>query len=128
MIVMIAVVSMAAACAREAKLTELQRVKAGALDLLILSPRDALRHGQDTFFIEFRNSTGSLADAGNVRATASMSMSGVPMLGTIDVKPTTVAGRYEADAELSMAGTWRLGVEWDGPAGKGSTSFSGSVQ
>ncbi|PYQ93539.1 MAG: hypothetical protein DMF96_29515, partial [Acidobacteria bacterium] len=37
-----------------AKLTELQRVKSGGLDIILLSPRDALQHGKDTFIIEFR--------------------------------------------------------------------------
>ena len=57
-----------------------------------------------------------------------MSMSGTPMMGTIDVARTDVAGRYAATSEFSMAGTWRLTIQWDGPAGQGSVTFPGSVQ
>lgn len=107
--------------------TELQRVKSGALDILLLSPHDALRHGTDTFNFEFRSS-GKLVDVGTVRATASMPMPGMAMFGSIDVTRTDVSGRYAATGRLEMAGTWRMTVEWDGPAGKGSVSFSETAQ
>jgi hypothetical protein len=29
---------------------------------------------------------------------------------------------------MSMAGTWRMPIEWDGPMGKGSVTFATSVQ
>jgi len=114
-------------CGR-ANLTELQKVKSGMLDVVLLSPRDGLRHGSDSFVIEFRSASGELTDVGTVRASASMSMSGTPMMGTINVARTEVAGRYAATSELSMAGTWRMTMQWDGPAGAGSVTFPGSVQ
>ena len=91
-----------------AKLTELQKVRSGMLDVVLLTPREALRHGKDDFVIEFRAADGKLVDVGDVRASASMSMSGVPMLGSIAVQRTDVPGRYRADGEFSMAGTWRV--------------------
>jgi hypothetical protein len=110
-------------------LTELQRVKSGVLDVVLLSPRDALRHGKDEFTIEFRAaSDGHLVDVGQVRGSATMQMAGTPMFGSLDVKRTNVAGRYAAGAEFSMAGTWRLSIDWDGPAGRSSVAFSGAVQ
>ena len=110
------------------KATELQKVKSGALDVVVLSPRDALKHGKDDFNLEFRSADGKLVDVGDVRATASMPMAGMPMFGSIAVQRTDVPGRYRASGEFPMAGTWRLGIEWDGPAGKGSVAFSGTVQ
>ena len=111
-----------------AHLNELQRVKSGTLDVVLLSPRDALRHGKDEFTIEFRASDGHLVDVGEARGGATMPMAGTPMFGSLDVKRTNVAGRYAATGEFSMAGTWRLSIEWDGPAGRGSVTFSGAVQ
>jgi hypothetical protein len=117
------------ACRGAAHVTELQRVRSGALDVVLLSPHEALRHGKDDFIIEFKNvSDGKLVNAGNVRVTASMPMPGMPMFGSIDVQRTGLVGRYRADGEFPMAGTWRMAVEWDGPIGKGSVTFSGSVQ
>ena len=110
-----------------AKLTELQRVKSGGLDIILLSPRDALQHGKDTFIIEFR-ANGNLVDVGTVRATASMPMPGMAMFGSVDIQRTDVAGRYVASGQFEMAGTWRMALEWEGSAGKGSLTFSERVQ
>ena len=125
--VILVVAAASMGCGR-ANMTELQRTRSGTLDVVLLSPRDALRHGRDTFVIEFRSTSGDLIDVGTVRGSASMSMSGTPMFGTADVSRTEVAGRYAATGEFSMAGTWRMTIQWDGPAGHGSVTFSGSVQ
>jgi len=109
-------------------LTELQRVKSGTLDVVLFSPRDALRHGKDEFTIEFRASDGHVVDVGEVRGGATMAMAGTPMFGGLDVKRTDVAGRYAATGDFSMAGTWRLSIEWNGPAGRGSVTFPAAVQ
>jgi hypothetical protein len=131
-VLLLAVVSWVAAsgCGRgSAPLPQLQSVKSGTLEVVLLSEHDAIRHGKDAFVIEFKSvSNGNLVDVGTVRASASMPMPGMPMFGSIDVQRTDVPGRYRAASDLSMAGTWRLNVEWDGTAGRGSVSFSGAVQ
>ena len=119
------------ACSRSgdpARLTELQQVKTGALIVGLMSSHDGLNRGKDTFFVEFRAaSDGHLVDVGAVRGSATMPMSGTPMFGSIDVMPTTVVGRYAASSEFSMAGRWRMTLQWDGPAGQGSVTFSATV-
>jgi hypothetical protein len=112
-----------------AHLTELQRVKSGTIDVVLLSPSDALHHGKDSFTIEFRStSDGRLVDVGDVRGSATMPMSGMPMFGAIDVKRTEVPGRYSADGQFDMAGTWRMTIQWQGPAEQGAVTFAGTVQ
>ena len=110
-----------------ANMTELQRLKSGSLDVVLLSHNEVLRKGKDTFTIEFR-SDGTLVNVGNVRVSANMSMPGMAMFGNIEVQPTNVPGRYTANSDFGMAGTWRMTVDWDGSAGRGSISFAGSVQ
>ena len=123
---------MAAGCGRAddaAELTELQQLRSGPLDVVLLSPRGVLRHGKDTFVIEFRSTSGgNLTDVGSVHGSANMPMPGMPMFGAIDVKRTNVAGRYAADGQFEMAGTWRMTIQWQGPAGQGSVTFAGAVQ
>ena len=110
-------------------MTELQRVSSGPVDVVLLSPRRALRHGTDTFTIEFRStSVGTLVDAGDVRVSANMPMPGMAMFGNVDVRRTAVAGRYAADARFDMAGTWRMTISWGGPGEQGSVSITGAVQ
>ena len=129
---MLVVAFTAAGCGRQdaaAKLTELQRLRSGTLDIVLLSRRDALRHGKDAFIIEFRSTPGgNVVDVGDVRASANMPMPGMPGFGDIDVKRTDVAGRYEANSDFEMEGTWRMTIQWKGPAGQGSVTFPASVQ
>ena len=105
-----------------------QRVQAGGLQIAILAPNGALRQGRNTFTIEFRDADGRLADVGSVRASANMPMPGMVMSSGLQVKATGVRGRYDATANFGMAGAWQMAIEWDGPAGKGSVSFEGTVQ
>jgi Cu(I)/Ag(I) efflux system membrane protein CusA/SilA len=106
-----------------------QSVRAGELDVVLLSPTGALRQGRNSFTIEFRRTgTGVLVDVGTVRASAGMPMPGMVMSGGLEVVPTGVRGRYAATAQFGMAGAWQMAVEWQGPAGRGSVNFQGGVQ
>lgn len=109
-------------------LQEVQRVKAGDMDLVLLSENGALNKGKDAFVIEFRKADGTLVDAGTVTTSANMPMPGMTMPGNVQVQRAEVPGRYRATADFGMAGTWPMRVEWDGPAGRGSVSFDGTVQ
>ena len=121
------------ACGPDAQpesLKELRRARSGSLDVVLLSPGDALRQGKDTFVVEFRSAVdGQLTHVGDVRANATMPMAGMaPMAGSIEVRSTETNGRYSGTTDLSMAGDWRIGLEWDGPAGRGSAVLSTSAQ
>jgi Cu(I)/Ag(I) efflux system membrane protein CusA/SilA len=107
----------------------IQTVRAGGLDVVLLSPTGALRQGRNSFTIEFRRTgTNTLVDAGAVGASAAMPMPGMVMSGALQVTPTGVSGRYDATAEFGMAGAWQMTIQWDGPAGQGSVTFEGNVQ
>ena len=107
----------------------IQTVRAGDLDVVLLSPSGALRQGRNAFTIEFRRTgTSTLVDVGTVRASANMAMPGMVMSGGLQVSAPSVAGRYGATADFGMAGAWKMAIEWDGPAGKGSVNFEGGVQ
>ena len=60
--------------------------------------------------------------------TANMAMPGMVMPGNVHVQSARVPGRYTATAEFGMAGSWPISLEWNGPAGRGSVNFQGSVQ
>jgi hypothetical protein len=106
-----------------------QTIRAGDLDIALLSPTGSLRQGRNSFTLEFRRTgTTTLVDVGSVRASANMPMPGMVMSGGLQVTPTGVPGRYAATAEFGMAGAWQMAVEWNGPAGQGSVNFQGGVQ
>jgi len=113
-----------------AKLTELQRAKSGDLDVVLLAKTDALAQGKSQATLEFqRGSDHRLVDVGTVRIGASMEMPGMgPMLGSVAVDKGDAPGRYTLDTDLAMTGTWKLTVQWDGPAGAGSVTLPGTVR
>ncbi len=120
-----------AACSRspEGSLKELQTSQVGDLEVVLLAPAEALRQGSQGFaLLEFRDGNGMLVDVGTVRVTATMPMPGTSaMSGGSEIKPTPAPGRYEVATDFSMAGTWYLQVEWNGPAGRGSTRLESKV-
>ena len=108
--------------------TVIQELNAGNLRIALLSSTGTLRQGRNNYTIEFRALDGSLMDVGTVRATANMPMPGMVTPSGVQVSPTAVPGRYAATADFGMAGTWQMSLEWNGPAGRGSVSFQGTVQ
>ena len=112
------------------KLTELQRTKSGDMDVVLLAQKDAIPPGKSQASLEFQTGTDHhLVDVGTVKIGASMEMAGMgPMLGSVFVNTGDAPGRYTLDTDLGMTGTWKLTVQWDGPAGTGSATFPGTVR
>ena len=120
---------MACGSAPQGSMRELQRASAGANEVVLLAPSDALPRGPGFAILEFRTSNGGLVDVGTVKVSATMPHPGSePMRGGSEVKPTPAPGRYEIVTDFSMAGTWDLAIEWDGPAGRGSARLPGTVR
>ncbi len=123
-------IALTAACGSSttgSDLIELQRVRAGGLDVVLLSNDGSITHGMDVVTIEFRKGD-SLVDVGAVKAAATMPMAGMPpMMGSVFLERGDAPGRYKADTDLSMSGGWNLKLEWDGPAGQGQASFNATI-
>lgn len=104
------------------ELIEVERVRAGDIDVVVLSDDGGLTHGKDAVTVEFRRGE-TLVDVGSVKAVATMPMAGMaPMMGSVFLEPGDAPGRYTAETDLSMSGGWAMNIEWDGPAGKGKAS------
>jgi len=113
--------------AGDSGLAEVQRVKSGDLDIVLLAADGALNQGKDAFVIEFRKD-GSLVDVGTVTTSANMTMPGMTMPGSVQVERSDIPGRYRATGDFGMAGGWKMTVGWNGLAGQGDVSFDGTVQ
>jgi hypothetical protein len=107
----------------------LQTVRAGDLAITLSNPAGGLRQGANNFRIEFRSArTNDPVDVGDVRLNAAMTMPGMTMAGTTMVTQGERLGVYEAKGDFAMSGSWDMTLEWNGPAGRGSAAFKGSVQ
>src|SRR5689334_6673744 len=90
--------------APQGAMKEIQRAKAGGLELVLLGQSDALAQGKGFAILEFHDASGSLVDVGTVKVNATMVMAGMaPMIAGSDVKPTPAPGRFEIATDFSMA-------------------------
>ena len=106
-----------------------QSVRSGEIEIVLRSPAGAFRQGRNSFTVDFRSAqSGNLVDAGNVRASANMPMPGMVMSSGMQLQPSGTTGRYVGTADFGMAGAWQFAIDWDGPAGRGSSTFEGKVQ
>jgi len=107
-------------CARQpANLAQIQQQRSGDHVVTLLNDTGVVKQRSNKLVLEFRNaSTNELANVGNVQIQASMRMPGMgPMFGNISSTRALGQGRYEFDADFSMAGQWNFLVTFD-PMGR----------
>ena len=106
-----------------------QTVRSGDVEILFRAPGRVFRQGRNGLTVDFRSARShALVDAGNVRASANMTMPGMVMSSGMQLQPSGTPGRYAGTADFGMAGAWQFAIEWDGPVGRGSAFFEGKVQ
>ena len=96
-----------------------------------LSNKDGVfRHGDQDFFVSFKDSSGKLVEVGAVGLTCQM-----PAMGTMPgmnnaatLTATSTPGVYQGKLKLETAGDWQAQLSYEGPAGKGKTTFTVTAQ
>jgi Cu(I)/Ag(I) efflux system membrane protein CusA/SilA len=92
------------------------------LTVTLSSPGGQLRNGDNDVLIEFRDSSGSLVDVGNVKFELNMNMTGMQMHEGATIQLTDTPGRYRGKIKVGMAGDWAGKLSYDGPRGRGETT------
>src|SRR6266403_703638 len=102
----------------------------GNLTVTLSSPSGQIKHGRDEFFITFKDSSNKPVDVGAAALTFHMpQMASMPVMNDPATLTTTdTPGVYRAKSNIEMAGEWQAQVSYEGPAGKGQTSFSVTAQ
>ena len=102
----------------------------GNLTVTLSNPPGQIKHGGDEFFITFKDSSGKPVDVGAASLTFHMPQMGsmAQMNDHAALTTTDTPGIYRAKANIKMAGEWQAQVSYEGPAGKGQTSFSVTAQ
>jgi Cu(I)/Ag(I) efflux system membrane protein CusA/SilA len=107
----------------------LQTVRSGDLDITLSNNAGTLKMGANQLRIEFRSArNNALVDVGDVRLNTNMNMPGMAMTGNTSIEKGDRPGVYLAASTFGMSGSWDMMLEWNGPAGRGSAAFKGSVQ
>jgi len=131
---LLAVLSFIAACGSKSASVDTGKVIKGApvgnLTVTLSSPSGQLKHGSDEFFVTFKDSSGKPVDVGAAALTFHMPQMGsmAQMNDHATLTTTDTPGIYRAKAEIEVAGEWQAQVSFEGPAGKGQTSFSVTAQ
>ena len=102
----------------------------GNLTVTLSSSSGQLKHGSQEFFITFKDSSGKPVDVGAAALTFHMPQmaSMAAMNDAATLTTTDTPGVYRAKADIEVAGEWQAQVSYEGPAGKGQTSFSVTAQ
>jgi hypothetical protein len=113
-----------------AETKEIQTQRTKDLVISLRNEKGELAMGQNRFVIVFLSASDNQpADVGTVAAGAAMAMPGMtPMTALIELEPTATTGQYAAKGNFAMSGSYKFDVRWDGPQGRGDTSFNASVR
>ncbi len=100
------------------------------LTVEISNPDGVLKHGNQEFFVTFKDSSGKPVEVGAVALNLHM-----PAMGTMAAMnngatftTTEQPGVYRAKANIEMAGEWQAQISYEGPAGKGQATVPVTVQ
>jgi hypothetical protein len=90
----------------------------------------ALKHGDEEFYLTFKDASGKPVDVGAVALNFHMpGMGTMPVMNDATTFTTTATpGVYRGKAKIEMAGEWQAQLTYEGPAGKGKTSFPVTAQ
>jgi len=115
---------------KEGDMKTIQTHTSKDLVITLLSETGELKQGKNDFVLEFRSaSTQQPVDVGRVTIASTMAMPGMsPMSAGVELAPVGGTGRYKVKAGFEMSGAWRFSIQWDGPTGKGGTSFNSHVR
>ena len=109
---------------------EIQTQRTKDLTITLSNEKGELVMGQNRFTIAFRSAADNKPlDVGTVTVGSSMAMPGMaPMTAPIELEPAGAIGQYSAKGDFAMSGSYKWDVRWDGPAGRGTTSFNTNVR
>ena len=131
---LLAVLLLVAACGSKSATVDTGKViksaPIGNLAVTLSSSSGQIKHGGDQLFITFKDSSGKPVDVGAAALTFHMpQMASMPgMNDSATLTTTDTPGVYSAKANIEVAGEWQAQVSFEGPAGKGQTSFSVTAQ
>ncbi|PWT75586.1 MAG: hypothetical protein C5B46_02475 [Proteobacteria bacterium] len=96
------------------------------LTATLLTSSGQMKQGDQEFTLAFNDATGKSVDVGavslNFHMPAMGSMAAMDDAATFTM--TDIPGVYRGKVNIGMAGEWQAQLAYEGPAGKGKTTFS----
>lgn len=128
-ILIFALALVAAACGKSGSSGDEKIIKsaqAGDMTVRLSSATGNLKNGENDLMITFIDATGKAVDVG--AASLNFHMAGMGTMAEMNDKATLTTtetpGRYRAQVNIQMAGTWEAQVKYQGTHGTGQTSMT----
>ena len=102
----------------------------GNLTVTLSNDAGVLKHGNQEFMLAFTDASGKPVDVGAASLTFHMAQMGCmqEMNEATAFTTTSTPGVYRGKADIEVAGEWQAQIAYEGPAGKGKTSFPVNAQ
>ena len=108
----------------------IKTVTVGNLTATLSNDTGVLKHGNQELMLSFTDSSGKRVDVGAVSLNFHMPQMGsmAQMNDGVTFTTTNTPGVYRGKVNIEVAGEWQAQLAYEGPAGKGKTTFNITVQ
>jgi len=102
----------------------------GNLTATLSNDSGALKHGNQEVMLSLTDASGKPVDVGAVSLAFHMDQMGAmsAMNDAVALTTTDTPGIYRGKVDIEVAGEWQVQLAYEGPSGKGKTSFSVTAQ
>jgi hypothetical protein len=108
----------------------IKTVPVGNLNATLSNDSGVLKRGNQELTISFTDASGKLVDVGAISLNFHMDQMGTmaAMNNSATFTTTSTPGVYRGKVDIEVGGEWQGQMAYEGPAGKGKTTFSVPVQ
>jgi YtkA-like len=104
----------------------IKSMKSGELTITLSSSTGELKNGENDLMITFFDGAGKPVDVGAASLNFHMAAMGsmAEMNDRASLTTTEVPGKYRAQVNIEMAGSWEAQIKYQGPHGSGRESMT----
>jgi hypothetical protein len=108
----------------------IKAVPVGNLTATLSNESGALKHGNQELMLSFTDASGKTVDVGAVSLSFHMPQMGsmAAMTDSVTFTTTNTPGLYRGKVDVEVGGEWQAQLAFEGPAGKGKTTFIVTAQ
>lgn len=105
---------------------EIKSTKAGDLKITLASSTGDIKSGDNSLFLSFADASGESVDVGAASLVFHMPAMGAmaEMNNRAELTTTETPGKYRAQVNIEMPGTWEARIAYEGLQGKGTASMN----
>jgi hypothetical protein len=122
------ITALVAGCSNQSPSSDgvIKTAKAGDMTIYLASPTGNLKNGENDITLTFADEVGNPVDVGSASLAFHMPAMGAmaEMNNRATLTTTETPGRYRAQVNIEMPGTWEARIAYEGSRGKGQATMS----